>query len=53
MVNSVLCSICCKWIRARCTKMRKVTACLARDFVSKNSKDKEKEMKEPVELLAV
>jgi len=50
MANSVLCTICCKWIHARCTKIRKVTACLARDFVCKNCKDK-KEMKEPVELL--
>jgi len=51
MANSVLCTICCKWILTKCTKMRKVTACLAKDFVCKNCKDKEKEMKEPVELL--
>jgi len=31
MANLVLCTICCKWIHARCTKMKKVTACLTRD----------------------
>jgi len=34
-------------------KMRKVAACLAKGIVCKNSKDKEKEMKEPVKLLCV
>jgi len=51
MANLVLCTICCKWIHARCTKMKNVIACLARDFVCKNCKNKGKEMKEPVELL--
>jgi len=32
-------------------KMRKVTACLARDFCLQECKDKEKETKEPIELL--
>jgi len=31
--------------------MKKVTACLVKDFVCKNCKDKRKEMKEPVKLL--
>jgi len=48
--NSVLCTICCKWVHARCTKMRKATACFTRDFVARTVKTRGKEMKEPVEL---
>ena len=31
--NSVLCGKCGKWIHGRCTKMKRVTPRLARDFV--------------------
>ena len=32
-VNAVCCTLCTKWIRVRCTKMKKVTCSFARRFV--------------------
>ena len=33
MANSMMCTKCCKWVHGRCTKMKRVTLTLAKDFV--------------------
>ena len=49
--NAVCCRQCMKWIRGRCTKMKKVTCSSARDFVYRRSTDVGDGTEEPVEVL--
>ena len=38
MANSVWCSKCGKWIHGRCTRMKRITPSMAKDFVCKKCK---------------
>ena len=49
--NAVCCSLCCKWMHGRCTKIKKVTCSFARHFIYKRCKDIGEGKKEPAEVL--
>ena len=43
MVNSVMCTKCCKWVHARCAKTKRVTNTLAKGFVCEQCVETKKE----------
>ena len=54
MANSVLCVKCRKWIHGRCTKVKRVTLRLGKNFVSGRCKKQVDDgLAEPVEKLCI
>ena len=51
MSNAVWCTLCKKWIHARCTKMKKVSCSFAQQFVCRRCEDIGDGKEEPVEVL--
>ena len=51
MSNAVWCTLCKKWIHARCTKMKKVSCSFAQQFVRRRCEDIGDGKEEPVEVL--
>ena len=43
MANSVLCTMCGKWIHSRCVKIKKMTSKMVKDFVCKKCRKSSKE----------
>ena len=50
MSNAVWCTLCKKWIHARCTKMKKVSCSFAQQFVCRRCEDIGDGKEEPVEV---
>ena len=51
MSNAVWCTLCKKWIHARCTKMKKVSCSFTQQFVCRRCEDIGDGKEEPVEVL--
>ena len=53
MSNVVWCTLCKKWIHARCTKMKKVSCSFAQQFVCRRCEDIGDGKEEPVECCVI
>ena len=51
MSNAVLCTVCKKWIHARCAQMKKVSCSLAQQFICRRCEDIGDGKEKPVEVL--
>ena len=51
MSNAVLCTVCKKWIHARCAQTKKVSSSFAQQFICRRCEDIGDGKKEPVEVL--
>ena len=51
MSNAVLCTVCKKWIHARCAQTKKVSCSFAQQFICRRCEDIGDGKKEPVEVL--
>ena len=49
--NAVLCTVCKKWIHARCAQTKKVSCSFAQDFICRRCEDIGNGKEEPVEVL--
>ena len=51
MSNAVLCTVCKKWIHARCAQTKKVSTSFAQQFICRKCEDIGDDKEEPVEVL--
>ena len=51
MSNAVLCTVCKKWIHARCAQTKKVSRSFAQQFICRRCEDIGDGKEEPVEVL--